>query len=113
MRARRDPRCGGSSQGDPSSQAVRPRDAYCRRRPAAARRRLWHDVQALADLAGPSGLVVGVEPSQVLLAEAHRPVNSALPVHLVAGDAHDLPLHKGVNDMKRGSRDRDTIFGLS
>ena len=50
------------------------------------------DVRALAGLLGPSGLVVGVEPSEVLLAEARRrAADSPLPLRFAAGDASDLP----------------------
>lgn len=51
------------------------------------------DVRALTSLVGSGGLVVGVEPSQVLLSEARRrAADSPLPLHFVAGDAGALPV---------------------
>lgn len=43
------------------------------------------DVRALAHLVGPGGLVVGVEPSKVLLSEAQRrAADSPLPLYFTA-----------------------------
>ena len=54
------------------------------------------DVRALAGLLAPGGLVVGVEPSEVLLAEARRrAADSPLPLRFAAGDASDLPFSAG------------------
>jgi SAM-dependent methyltransferase len=63
------------------------------------------DVRALADLTGPSGLVVGVEPSEVLLAEARRrAADSPLPLGFAAGYACDLPFPAGSFDACRAER---------
>jgi len=63
------------------------------------------DVRALADLIGPSGLVVGVEPSEVLLSEARRrAADSPLPLGFAAGDARDLPFPAGSFDACRAER---------
>ena len=63
------------------------------------------DVRALADLTGPSGLVIGVEPSEVLLSEAQRrTADSPLPLGFAAGDARDLPFPAGSFDACRAER---------
>jgi SAM-dependent methyltransferase len=62
------------------------------------------DLVALADVAGPDGLVVGVDRDADMLAAARRRHADRAEIHFRHGDAHELPLADGSADRVRTDR---------
>jgi ubiquinone/menaquinone biosynthesis C-methylase UbiE len=63
------------------------------------------DVRSLAERVGPSGRVVGIDNSQVLVDEARAQSDGlALPIEYQVGDAHQLPFPDATFDVVRCER---------
>jgi ubiquinone/menaquinone biosynthesis C-methylase UbiE len=62
------------------------------------------DLAALADLAGPAGLIIGVDRDADMLAEARRRHADRAEIVLRDGDAHALPLAGNSTDRVRTDR---------
>lgn len=63
------------------------------------------DVRALAERVGPTGHVIGMDNSQILIDAAHSQSEGlALPVEYQVGDAHELPFPDATFDAVRSER---------
>jgi ubiquinone/menaquinone biosynthesis C-methylase UbiE len=63
------------------------------------------DVREIAELIGATGRIVGIDPSDALIAESKRPaVGSSLPVEFVLGDVRKLDLPNAAFDRVRTDR---------
>jgi len=62
------------------------------------------ELAPVAQIVGPQGRVVGIDVSEALVAEARARTRATPSIHVVVGDAHELPFAEGEFSASRAER---------